>query len=344
MFVPLLFFPGGKAFMSSLPRRDCLYLWLSLSNCWLRLARFSLFLSTASIVWQCWLTFSSLPQKDNPYALYATSNLGSFFALLSYPFLFESYLGLSRQLLIWRGLYILVAGLNILAFIRIQVKDPVPQKQEGSPRWRGIINLNWSGFYLVRLASSCFLSVNNIITTRIAPMPLLWVVSLSIYLLAFVLCFKRRPWYPEWIDRSLPFSLGMSIVFYFLVWRRTLPIAVELIISIWLLFVLCMFCQGQLARSRPAQSRHLTHFYVWISFGSFVGGIVTTWLIPVVFPTLIEFIFGLAVIAVAVYSRQGQETEGGPKALTSSIGYWLFCRWLSWAFGQDISGNIIFGG
>ena len=68
-------------------------------------------LSTMSLVTQSWLAASYLKERNNPYGLYAVSNLGSFAALLSYPFFFEQFLTNTEQLQIWRLLYvILVVG------------------------------------------------------------------------------------------------------------------------------------------------------------------------------------------------------------------------------------------
>ena len=54
--------------------------------------------STAPLV-QRWFS-ESLPGRS-PYRLYALSNAGSLLALLSYPFLFEPWLALRNQVLIW---------------------------------------------------------------------------------------------------------------------------------------------------------------------------------------------------------------------------------------------------
>jgi spermidine synthase len=66
----------------------------------------------------------------------------------------------------------------------------------------------------------------------------------------------------------------------------------------WLsgLFVACLFCHGELYRSRPHE-RHLTAFYLVISAGGALGGLLVAVVAPLVFNAYLEL--GLALIAVA---------------------------------------------
>ncbi|MBL4847224.1 MAG: spermidine synthase, partial [Planctomycetes bacterium] len=70
-------------------------------------------LSTTGVIAQRWLAESDLPQRENPYQLYAASNAGSFVALLAYPLLIEPLLGLHVQRIIWSVAYLLYVGLAI---------------------------------------------------------------------------------------------------------------------------------------------------------------------------------------------------------------------------------------
>ena len=54
-------------------------------------------LSATAPLLQSWFVASGHPQADNPYVLYAASNLGSFAALLAYPFIVEPFLTLKTQ-------------------------------------------------------------------------------------------------------------------------------------------------------------------------------------------------------------------------------------------------------
>ena len=73
-------------------------------------------LASNSPLMQAWFA-GVFPQKT-AYRLYAVSNLGSFLALVSYPFLFEPLLGLSGQGWQWSLLYLLFAALAIWGTVR----------------------------------------------------------------------------------------------------------------------------------------------------------------------------------------------------------------------------------
>ena len=54
---------------------------------------------------QAWFVRTGHPTGRDPYFLYASSNIGSFLALLSYPVLLEPMFTLRTQNLIWTGGY-----------------------------------------------------------------------------------------------------------------------------------------------------------------------------------------------------------------------------------------------
>src|SRR5438477_10167124 len=60
---------------------------------------------------QAWFVRTGHPNGPDPYFLYASSNIGSFLALLSYPVLLEPMFTLRTQNLIWTGGYGLLIAL-----------------------------------------------------------------------------------------------------------------------------------------------------------------------------------------------------------------------------------------
>src|SRR3984885_5771860 len=58
-------------------------------------------LSATAPLLQHWFVATGHPQAKNPYVLYAASNLGSFCALLAYPFAIEPFFTLRTQTLLW---------------------------------------------------------------------------------------------------------------------------------------------------------------------------------------------------------------------------------------------------
>ena len=63
---------------------------------------------------------------------------------------------------------------------------------------------------LAACASTLLLATTSHLTQNVAPIPLLWVVPLSIYLLSFILCFESGRLYQRWIFMPLLVgSLGL---------------------------------------------------------------------------------------------------------------------------------------
>lgn len=257
-------------------------------------------LSTMSLLMQAWFSRSNLPHASNPYPLYAVSNLGSFAALISYPFLFEAQLDLNRQLDIWRNSYLAIVLLQGLLLLLVKIKE---EKIAGAPRvFSGTTGeLKVVPCFLFGAAGVVlFLSVTNIMTTEIAPMPLLWVIPLAIYLLAFVFNFKRTPFYPAWMTRRISWVLGFSALLYFFVLQKTFPDLILFVLFACSLFALCMFCQRQLYLQRPLDEGALSFFYVVVATGGFCGGILVSWVMPLISVSPVEFLTGVAVVSIGM--------------------------------------------
>ncbi|HKB46927.1 MAG TPA: fused MFS/spermidine synthase, partial [Ktedonobacterales bacterium] len=86
-----------------------------------------------------------------------------------------------------------------------------------------------------------------------------------------------------------------------------LSIGAQLGLYLGVLFVICMVCHGELARSRPAP-RYLTSFYLAIAAGGAVGGVFVALVAPRVFTEFSEYPAGLAaacLLGFAGWARSG---------------------------------------
>ena len=76
---------------------------------------------------QAWFARTDHPSANDPYFLYAASNIGSFLALLSYPILIEPFITLTAQTWLWAAgfivLILLIAGCGYLLW---QSPDKAP--------------------------------------------------------------------------------------------------------------------------------------------------------------------------------------------------------------------------
>src|SRR5690606_16488558 len=72
------------------------------------------------------------------------------------------------------------------------------------------LRLRW--LLLAFAPSSWLLAVTAYLTTQLAPVPLLWIIPLVLYLGSFIVVFARRPLVPHaWLVRVFPLSLVLLI-------------------------------------------------------------------------------------------------------------------------------------
>jgi hypothetical protein len=248
-------------------------------------------------------TFASTRHESarDPYFLYAASNAGSLAALVVYPTLVEPLLGLSRQTRVWTigyaafVLLVLACAVAARFALRAGAADAEapdrPAAAEASLTWRQ--RARWCT--LAAVPSSLMLGVTTALTTDIAPVPLLWVVPLGLYLLTFILAFgQARERATRLADRFLPaLLLGLAVA---MMLRVQLPLLPALVMHLAPFLAAAMLCHGRLATDRPSP-RHLTEFYFWLAFGGMVGGLFNTLAAPVLFSRIVEYPLALAAVA-----------------------------------------------
>ena len=94
------------------------------------------------------------------------------------------------------------------------------------------------------------LGLTTFLTTDVAPVPLFWVVPLTLYLLSFALVFARRQVIPHALMlRALP--LLALVLVTVLVFASQLSPLVQGPLHLLTFFAAAMVCHGELARSRP---------------------------------------------------------------------------------------------
>jgi hypothetical protein len=263
-------------------------------------------LSASAPLLQHWFAASGHRQAANPYVLYAASNLGSFTALLAYPFVIEPLLPLRTQASLWSlafaalALMVAAAGLVVsgrgTAAARIATAADAPPSLADRLRWTA----------LAAVPSGLVIAVTSFVTSDVAAAPFLWVIPLAMYLATFVAVFRERPWF----DHAAVARLAPTV---------TAPVAVTLLGIIkphWLAAigfnlltfgVLALVCHGELYRRRPAAA-HLTEFYLWISVGGAIGGAFAGLVAPYVFSNVYEYpiLIALALLALPGMFAGGQ--------------------------------------
>src|SRR5215212_5493777 len=285
-------------------------------------------ISTTNPLVQRWLSDTDHPAARDPYFLYRASNLGSVIGLLGYPLVVEREFTLSNQGLWWSVGYGLLVVLVFASAVMLWRSEPAPAQEEeeaeslsgdpvsgggspltagpsleapagrlsGRPTW--LRRARWVGLTFV--PSSLMLGVTAYITTDISPVPLLWVIPLSLYLFSFVIVFSPSQTVPDLVHR------GMVAVLPLMIASLVVAMLIDLRDPFWLLvglhllgfFVVAMVLHGEVARDRPP-ARHLTEFYLWVSVGGVLGGVFNALVAPVAFSTVIEY--PLAIVLACLF-------------------------------------------
>jgi hypothetical protein len=173
----------------------------------------------------------------------------------------------------------------------------------------------WAGLAFV--PSSLMLGVTTYITTDIASYPLLWVIPLGLYLLSFILVFssaiddglyalaylmigkKRGPGpRPSIVHQVIVLVMPVVILLLvFIIISDFANIWIKFALHLTTLFIVCMMCHGELARSRPT-THYLTAYYLCMSLGGVLGGLFNALVAPVVFNSIVEYPLAIALSCV----------------------------------------------
>ena len=281
-------------------------------------------LSTGAPLLQRWFSETGHPSAENPYFLYAASNLGSMVALLAYPVLIEPTLRLEQQSHLWTAGYVVLAALiATCAFVvrsrlvrgsltasgttrRTVAADaiaadidslsalPIVSASADAERltvWRRV---RW--VLLSFVPSSMLLAVTTYLSTDVASIPLLWIVPLAIYLFTFVIVFARRVVifrhaFAVWLQPPFLLILGVAIA---LMMQRSVTALAPTHLAAF--FLTALVCHGELAEDRPSVA-HLTEFYLWLSVGGVLGGVFNVIVAPQVFDSVVEYPIAIVLAA-----------------------------------------------
>jgi len=246
-------------------------------------------LSSTSPLLQSW--YAGVEQRPVPYRLYALSNLGSLLALLAYPFLVEPALELPSQMTAWRLTYLLFAVFAVAVALRAA---GCRAHGRPAPVAHSRVGLRQKAFWVALAAcpSILLLAVTNELCQDIAPIPLLWIAPLAVYLVTFIICFDHGPLFSR---TALQILVPVAMVT--LVWVQANPgkgLLTAGATCLGGLFVIAMFCHGRLAASKPEGSG-VTSFYLCISVGGAMGGLFVGLAAPFLFADFRELQVGVAI-------------------------------------------------
>jgi hypothetical protein len=249
---------------------------------------------------QAWFARTGHPRSSDPYFLYAASNAGSFLGLLAYPFWVEPNLGVTAQSQAWRAGYlllgVLVLACGVIAWRAVRhdlTADPAGTSdrhddyaRETAQDRRGLTAgrcLKW--IILVFVPSSWLLGVTTYLTTDLAPVPLLWIIPLALYLLSFILAFARTG---AKTARAAQAMLPYVVIPWVLVMSAGFVHAAWVPLHLAAFFIGALACHAALAHARPPAA-DATIFYLTVAVGGLLGGLFNAIIAPLVFHRIVEY-------------------------------------------------------
>ncbi|MDB5884195.1 MAG: integral rane protein-like [Polaromonas sp.] len=260
-------------------------------------------LSTTGPLLQAW--FARERSGVVPYRLFALSNFGSMLALLAYPVAVEPVFPTLWQSYLWSGLYacfVLACALLAWRGRKGELIAPALPDVAPAPRWQD--KLLWAA--LAACPSILMVADTSFLTTNIAPIPMIWVAPLALYLLSFILSFESQGWYRRKVFLPLLVAGLAALAYLPTLSLDALPIYLAMGINLTAFFAACMVCHGELARLQPHPSQ-LTGYYLMLAVGGAAGGFFVGVVAPYWFNSHYELSIGIVltglVAAIAVMRR-----------------------------------------
>ena len=274
--------------------------------------------STTAPLLQRWLAGTDHPAGADPYFLYRASNLGSVLGLLAYPLAVEPSLRLADQGRLWSAGYLLLVALVLVCAgvvwrspVRSSATAPDPSAEAAAATHAPLTvarRLRWIGLAFV--PSSLMLGVTATLTADIAPIPLLWALPLSLYLVSFILVFAPGARSERMHGRMVLALPGVVLVLIMLILLDLhQPLGLLLVLHLAGFFVAALVCHGELARDRPP-ARRLTEFYLLIGLGGALGGAFNALVAPAVFDSFVEYPIAIVLAAMCLPGRPPRISPG----------------------------------
>ena len=272
-----------------------------------------LLLSATGPLLQVW--FARAFPGESPYWLYALSNLGSLLGLVTYPFVVDVWLAAPQQVSLWYGGFVGYSLLCVTCGWIAHARDAGEssrRRSDGTTVRIAAEGASWGvcllWFGLAMVPSVLLSAVTNKLSVDVSPIPFLWVVPLTLYLVSLIVCFSVESWANRWVWGAASAIALLTSAFVIGSQRGSgsygsLPF--QFAVHLGTLFCLCMACHGELVRWKPSsgdatspRGQSLTEFYLVMSAGGAAGGLFVAVVAPALFPLCVEHHLGLLAAAL----------------------------------------------
>jgi hypothetical protein len=251
-------------------------------------------LGATSPLLQVW--WSQVEGHGIPYRLFALSNLASLLALAAYPTLIEPNFTLRTQRITWLSGFALFAILSAALALRTRNAVVTPRKLDSPTEPVATTNsaplrhkLLW---LLLPMGASMQLSaVTSYITANIAPIPLLWILPLGVYLVTIILAFEFPRLLPRGIVVRFLVVMLAGLAYMLAQVDVTVPMRIGVGFFLAELLFACLFCHAEAYALRPERPSESTVFYLLFA----AGGALGSFIVGIAFPLLFSFNYDLAI-------------------------------------------------
>ena len=247
--------------------------------------------------------------EEIPYYLYAISNAGSLLALVLYPFLIETNIGLDDQAMLWHGGLALVAV--VLAVAGYVVKQSAAAGDSVVPEPVEALTPSMVVLWLWLSALTCvgMLGATTHIAAEIGSNPVAWVGPFGVYLFSFMVTFSGR--WRRWMTLTAIIFLAISLT-AFMALKGFTGVTVNHYTAWWLIALTAsgsFLGNGLLYSLRPTQ--RFERYYLVLAAGGVIGGLLSSTIIPYIFDRPIEFeLASAALLATGLVWLIGRRDPG----------------------------------
>jgi spermidine synthase len=248
-------------------------------------------LGATSPLLQAW--WAKTESGEVPYRLFALSNLASLLALALYPSVVEPHFTLRDQRVLWTcGFAAFTALMIVLAVKTRRAQAVAGPENSGVDADASDSPLMHKLFWvLLPMGAAMQLSaITSYLTANVAPIPLLWVLPLGVYLLTIILAFQFPRMPRSVLSRFLIVMLagvGYALSKQDVDWPMRISIGFFLLET----FAACLFCHTEAYARRPRRASESTLFYLLFAAGGALGSSA----IGIAFPLLFRFNFDLII-------------------------------------------------
>lgn len=220
---------------------------------------------------------------------------------MAYPFIIERFLKLQNQYIYWNiGYLILMVLLCIVFYIqhfKVNNNKDLSLDSENHLKFKWFHLLYW--IFLSFIPCSLMLGVISYISTDIASIPLFWVIPLSMYLITFIIIFRKKDLISyEFLSKNTTYLLILPLLSIILP-AKSFPLLITLFAHLLNFFVLSLICHQTLYHFRP-HPKYLTIFYLAISFGGFLASIFNGLIAPNYFNYNYEYFIAMILALFAL--------------------------------------------